>query len=162
MIDGSIRVTRQKPFDIAWCSFKILLWVQLCFSSKWDLWRTNKSFVLRKMLHLPVIWGYLANLFIYQTNKCAEDLIWKKPMFCFSRVSACPSHCFVCLLFHLFWSNTERNQKLCDRLETPRKERHLPKKGHDFRLLRRNSYWTHLILVFWSHWFSKFPSLISW
>ena len=106
-IDDIYQSTQTKPFDIAWCSFKILLWVQLCFSSKWDLWRTNKSFVLRKMLHLPVIWGYLANLFIYQTNKCAEDLIWKKPMFCFSRVSACPSHCFVCLLFHLFWSNKE-------------------------------------------------------
>lgn len=55
-----------------------------------------------------------------------------------------------------------RNQKLCDRLETPPKERKFAKKGHDFRLLRGNSYWTHVIWVFWSHWFSKFPSLISW
>lgn len=82
----------------------------------------------------PVIWGYLANLFIYQTNKCAEDLIWKKPMFCFSRVSACPSHCLVCLLFHPLVKQYGIRNSVTD-LRPPQKKENLPKKDMIFDCL---------------------------
>ena len=122
---------------------------------KWDLQKTNKKLCVAKNVG-PACDLRIFGQPLYLPN---QQVLWRFDLeetnVLSSRVSACPSHCFVCLLFHLWWSSTEP-ETLTDLRPPPTKKTFAKKQDKIFNCLGGKS-----DISFWSRWFSKFPSLIS-